>query len=65
MRGIGKDARKFVKRLEAAGCEVVHGSKHLAVLRDGKRVATMSVSASDHRALLNLRSVLRRQGVEI
>lgn len=65
MRGIGKDARKFVKQLEACGCVVVHGGKHLAILHQGRRVGTMSVSSSDRRALLNMRAALRRQGVEV
>lgn len=54
---------RLIRDLLRHGLEVAHGGKHHAVLRDGKRVGTLPVSPSDHRALENARHQLSRAGV--
>lgn len=57
--------RKAKKSLEAAGCEVQYGGKHIKVFHGGKLVATMPVTVSDYRGVRNLQSDLRRAGVDV
>lgn len=60
---MNKELRKIAKALEAQGFEVTVTSKqHLLVRKDGKAIATISGTPSDHRSLLNGLSRLKRAG---
>jgi predicted RNA binding protein YcfA (HicA-like mRNA interferase family) len=60
---VKKDVRDLVKALEKQGFEVTPSrSGHLIVRLDGRRIATMAGTPSDHRSQLNLLAVLRRAG---
>ena len=63
----GSDLRKMFRRLRDAGCEwgEVGGGGHIPIYWQGRRVATISRSVSDHRAMRNLLSNLRREGVPV
>lgn len=56
---------ELIKRLRALGHEVTVGGKHMHVLRAGKRVATMPLTASDHRSLVNMCRTLERVGIDV
>lgn len=58
--------RELLQRLaRQPGVRVMQGGKHLIVLRDSKRVFTMPISASDHRALRNACTGLRAVGIDV
>lgn len=58
-----KELRDLVKALRAQGFEVeVTKKNHYLVRKDGRRVATIAGTASDHRSMKNVRSHLRRAG---
>lgn len=58
-----KELRKVVKALEEQGFEVVPTkSGHYLVLKDGRRVTTMSGTPSDRRSFANALAPLRRAG---
>ncbi|MSZ76800.1 MAG: hypothetical protein F2667_06795 [Actinobacteria bacterium] len=60
---MNKDLKKIRKALEAQGFETaVTRRGHLLVLRDGRRVALFSGTASDWRALKNSIADARRAG---
>jgi hypothetical protein len=60
---MNKDLRKLMKALEQQGFEVRLTSKgHLMVYRDGRAIATLSGTASDHRSLRNGIAKLRNAG---
>ena len=57
---------ELITMLKAEGYSVEMGGKHMAVLRDGAVIATIPVTASDHRSLLNAVTLLRREtGAEL
>jgi biotin operon repressor len=63
---MSKEVRKIIHALQRQGLEVTTArSGHYAVLRDGKRIMTMSKSPSDHHALKHIRGDLKRLGVEL
>lgn len=57
----------FFKRLEQTAPEaaVGRGGKHLSVFLDGQRIATLPISPSDHRGLVNTCLQLRRAGIDV
>ena len=56
-----KDINKYLKELESLGYTITKTSKHVKVFNnDNKLLTTVSVSASDQRALLNVRSHYRK-----
>ncbi|SEM83322.1 type II toxin-antitoxin system HicA family toxin [Streptacidiphilus jiangxiensis] len=58
-----KDVRDLVKALRKQGFEVTPSrNNHLIVRRDGRRIATLASTPSDHRGQLNILAVLRRAG---
>ena len=58
---MNKDLRKIAKALQDQGFEVTETSRgHLEVRKDGRRVATLSGTPSDHRSWLNGIAQLRR-----
>jgi hypothetical protein len=58
---------ELLQRLEevAPDASVGRGGKHLAVFREGKRVATLPMSSSDHRGLVNACTQLRAAGIDL
>jgi hypothetical protein len=56
-----KEIRKLAKDVQDRGAEVVYGSTHIKVKYMGQLVV-LSRSPSDKRAVLNMRSDLRRIG---
>lgn len=64
MRGIHKDWKPLVRELRRAGYKVKPGSNHHRILnKNGKFVAPLATTPSDHRALKNQRAQLRRNGI--
>lgn len=60
---MGSDLRKVLKALEEQGFTVTRTqSGHWEVRLDGRRVATLSSTGSDHRGLRNGLAYLRRAG---
>ncbi|MDI1290607.1 MAG: type II toxin-antitoxin system HicA family toxin [bacterium] len=60
---MNKDMRKIVKALEEQGFEVrTTSAGHLFVTRDGRPVATLSGTPSDHRSIANALARLRKAG---
>ncbi|MFI8085899.1 hypothetical protein ACIF6L_34555 [Kitasatospora sp. NPDC086009] len=58
-----KDLRALVKKLTVQGFEVeATKNGHLTVRQDGRRVATLPGSPSDHRSMANCLAVLKRAG---
>lgn len=60
-----KDVRRIVEELETRGWRIVKNKHWKAYAPDGSSPVCMAVTPSDRRALLNIRSVLRRRGVEL
>lgn len=59
-----KDVRKFVQSIETIpGVEVLEGTKHLRVWKDGRAITTIPKTPSDHRWRLNATAELRRAGI--
>ena len=57
-----KDLRKIVKALEAKGFTVTPTTKgHLRVTRNGRKVAVLSGTSSDWRAIRNAVAAMRRR----
>lgn len=56
-----KEIRQLAKDVEERGAEVSYGSTHIKVKYQGQLVV-LSRSPSDRRAVLNMRSDLRRIG---
>lgn len=60
---MNKDLRKIVEALRSQGFEVEETAKqHLVVSKDGRRVATLSGTASDWRSIRNGLARLKRAG---
>lgn len=60
---MGNDMRKVLKALEEQGFTVTRlSSGHFEVRLDGRRVATLAGTGSDHRGFRNALSYLRRAG---
>lgn len=60
-----KDLKKIAKALEDQGFEVIQTKRgHLVVLKDGRKVATFSGTASDWRSVLNSIADARRAGFQ-
>lgn len=60
-----KDTRKIVKALEAQGFEVRATRKgHLQVKQNGRVIAVLSGTPSDHRSMGNALARLRRAGFQ-
>ena len=58
-----KEVRDLTKALEKQGFEVTPSkSGHLIVRLDGRRIATLAGTPSDHRTWLNDLAALRRAG---
>ena len=58
-----KELRKVIGALEAQGFEVTITRRgHVVVRKDGRLVATLAGTASDHRSLRNGMAYLRRAG---
>ena len=55
--------RKVVRALVDRGCEVVQGRKHYRVSRDGRLLASISVSPSDGNWVKQVERDLRRNGL--
>lgn len=63
IRGEWKEIHKKIKQ---AGFDIVPHKGHYKVLRGDRYVYTMPGSSSDHRAVLNTRSQIRKYlGVEV
>lgn len=62
-----KDIKKIIRIARSQGWDVVptRGGHILFIDRDGRKRATAPQSPSCHRAIKNLRSYLRRGGLEI
>lgn len=60
----GKDLKKLIKALEEQGFEVETGKRnpHPIVRKDGRKVATLASTPSDHRSWMNGIAALRRAG---
>ena len=56
---------ELVQRLRDLGYDVEQGKTHFGIYRDGNRVATMAISASDWRAIRNLCLILKRGGIDV
>lgn len=69
MSGMKKDLNELLKLLQTPryGCTVAApNGRHWRVTRSGYRAVTVSRSPSDHRALMNIKSDLRKYlGVEL
>ncbi|MEV8098819.1 type II toxin-antitoxin system HicA family toxin [Kitasatospora sp. NPDC085879] len=60
---VKKEVRDLTKALEKQGFEVTPSkSGHLIVRLDGRRIATLAGTPSDHRSWLNTIAVLRKAG---
>lgn len=56
-----RTVRELHARIREHGYDIEQGKRHLKVkTKDGGTVATMSATASDHRAVLNMWSTFRR-----
>ena len=61
---MNKEVRKFIARVNnVPGVEVTEGKTHLRVMKDGRMVATLPKTPSDHRWMDNALRDLRRQGI--
>ncbi len=60
-----KDVRVLIKKVRKLGCEVHNHRGHWKIYRDGTYLASLPGTPTDHRALLNARSKLRRLGLEL
>lgn len=65
MAGYSKDLRPLVKQLKKAGYTVAptKGGHYGVYAPDGALLQVFAASASDHRALKNLRADLKRKGM--
>jgi transcriptional/translational regulatory protein YebC/TACO1 len=62
------DLGQLLKKAEEAGWTVVQGkrSSHYKLYApDGKTIVTCGSTLSDHRAIKNIRAMLRRNGVDV
>ena len=58
-----KELKKLFARLKKAGWRIAPSKSGWKCMSpDGKRIVTVHSSASDHRAMLNLRSEFRKAG---
>ncbi|GAA2753330.1 type II toxin-antitoxin system HicA family toxin [Kitasatospora cinereorecta] len=58
-----KEVRDMARALEKQGFEVTPSKNgHLIVRLDGRRIATLAGTPSDHRSWLNTITVLRKAG---
>lgn len=58
-----KDIKRIIKALTKQGFEVAITKRgHVIVSRNGRRVATLAGTASDHRSMKNALSYLKRAG---
>src|SRR5574339_231784 len=57
-----KDFKRLIKLLQRKGCEIVTG-KHNKVFFNGRMVAVLPLTASDHRSYQNSIGDLKRAGV--
>jgi len=63
---IKKDTTVLLNEIRAAGGDVVRGRRgHWKVYVGGAMIASVSVSASDHRGMRNARATLRRAGLKL
>jgi hypothetical protein len=60
-----KDVRVLIKAIRKLGCEVHNHQGHWKIYRDGSYLTTVPGTPTDHRALLNARSRLRRLGLDL
>jgi len=60
-----KRKRALVRLLEAKGCAVEFGGKHIKIVTPSGEVCHAPVSTSDWRSVKNLASQLRHGGVDI
>ena len=57
------DMKKMLKALDEQGFEVTRTQRgHFEVRREGRRVATIAGTASDHRGIRNALAYLRKAG---
>ena len=57
------DMRRMLKALEEQGFDVTRTQRgHYEVRKDGRRVATIAGTASDHRSIRNAVAYLRKAG---
>jgi len=54
------EIKKLLRDARRDGWQIEQGSKHLKLTKEGCRPVSVSVTASDHRAAMNIRSDLRR-----
>ena len=54
------DVKKLLRDARREGWKIEQGKKHLKLTKEGCRPVVCSVTASDHRAAMNIRSDLRR-----
>lgn len=65
-RGLPRDLRDLLQKALDAGWTLVRGRRHIkAFSPDESTIVTISMSASDHRALRNVRADLRRGGLDL
>lgn len=60
-----KRTRKLLRHLERQGVRVERGSRHYKVKNDEGHLIAVLGTASDYRTWRNMRSNLRRHGIEI
>lgn len=61
-----KDWKRFLKEVEAAGCEIeTTNGGHVRIKTPTEGLVFAPSTPSDYRSLANIRSVLRRKGVAI
>ena len=67
LKGTSPDLRRVVEKAIERGYLIKSGKKHLQLIPPDKtkEIITIGVSVSDHRAHKNIRSMLRRQGVDV
>lgn len=64
--GAGKDQRRLIAKAEAAGWQVRDTKAGWKLYSpDGKTIVTMHTSSSDNRAIANMRSDLRKGGLDV
>lgn len=62
----GSDIRKLDQALRKQGWRIEQTSRHWRYLSpDGRSIVVRATSSSDHRALANFRSCLRRAGATV
>ena len=56
------DVTKVLREAKRDGWQIEQGKKHLKLTKEGCRLVVCSITASDHRAAMNIQADLRRAG---